>query len=318
MANWHQRAVEVLRRDWGLAAEPTVPETGWTNLTWQAGHFWLTCRPAGQADRLRREIELFARINRESPHSGVCAPVTVPTSDGRCYAEAYDHVWRLTETLAGVEPPSSRLAHYPVIGAAVARLHAVLAGFDGRPAVLDEGVLSRVLGLITEEPPAAITALQFADQACLDHGLKAVEAGYDRLASADRQLLHGDPGPSNIRTDPRTMALVGALDLDGAGVGPVAFDLAAVGIGAFSWWHAPGFDPVAALAGALDEYRRRGGRPVDPAAVYLCMLAKEIRLLRSMLVGAIPRKPDGPWVDWHLARYRRILRAWSEQPWRSA
>ncbi|GGU54898.1 hypothetical protein GCM10010211_19480 [Streptomyces albospinus] len=309
---WEVTAAEVLHREWGLRAVPVASTTGW-NHTWRVGGCWLTCRPVAEGAAFRRETELFGRLNHCAGTSGVRAPVAVPTSAGGLCAEARGHVWRLTEELAGETPAGFHEADYPRAGEGLAALHVLLAGMGPHAAVRTPGPVDLAAALVARglPGPAELPGLAPEDRDRLTLGLRAVEEGLACLRSAPRQLLHGDPGLPNLRVDPASRKLIAVLDLEAASVGPVEHDLGCLGLSAFAQHEDDGIDGVAALASAVAGYRRRAGRTVNERAVYLFMLATEIRLLRELLLGARPGENLHSVVQWQSDHYRKILDAWS-------
>ncbi|QHC21010.1 phosphotransferase family protein [Streptomyces sp. GS7] len=309
---WEAVAAAVLRRAWGLRASPVAATTGW-NHTWRADGLWLTCRPAAEGAAFRRETELFGRLNGCAPVSGVRAPVAVPTSSGGLCAEARGHVWRLTEELPGETPSGFHRADYPRAGEGLARLHGFLAGLGPRTAVQARGPVDLAAAQVARgvPRPADLPDLAAADRARLALGLRAVADGLAGVRAAPRQLLHGDPGLPNLRVDPASRELVAVLDLEAASVGPVEHDLGCIGLSAFSHREDDGIDGVAALASAVAAYRRGTGRTVDERAVYVLMLANEIRLLRELLRGARPGENLHSVVQWQFGRYRKVFDTWS-------
>ncbi|WP_043264408.1 phosphotransferase [Streptomyces sp. CT34] len=309
---WEATAAEVLRREWGVRARPVAAATGW-NHTWRAGGFWLTCRPVAEGAAFRRETELFGRLNDCAPVSGVRAPVAVPASAGALCAEARGHVWRLTEELPGETPTGFHEADYPRAGEGLARLHGCLAELDPHTAVQARGPVDLAEWQVARgvPGPAELPELAAEDLDRLAVGLRVVADGLACLRAAPRQLLHGDPGLPNLRVDPAGRELVAVLDLEAASVGPVEHDLGCIGLSAFSHHEDDGIDGVTALASAVTGYRRGTGRTVDERAVYVLMLANDIRLIRELLLGARPGENLHSVVQWQFGRYRKVLDAWS-------
>jgi Ser/Thr protein kinase RdoA (MazF antagonist) len=169
---------------------------------------------------LRRGAErLVARRSRRPPASldweiglldhlaseGFRVPMMLPARDGRRHIDGVV----VQSWLDGTPPQPS---DWPAVAATLRRLHAATAGWPQRPgSASTRELLTAQRGGdvdLSLMPPDAVTACR---------------AAWRHLAGSAEAVVHGDPGPSNIRI---TSAGAGLLDWDEARVDYTDLDLA--------------------------------------------------------------------------------------------
>jgi len=169
---------------------------------------------------LRRGRErLVARRSRRSPASldwevglldhlarhGLRVPSVIPARDGRRHVDG-------VVVLSWLDGHPPRPGDWPAVAAALRKLHAVTAGWPQRPgfASTEELLTAHRSGDadLSIMPPDAVADCR---------------AAWRRLAGTPMAVVHGDPGPANIRM---TGAGPGLLDWDEARVDYTDLDLA--------------------------------------------------------------------------------------------
>jgi Ser/Thr protein kinase RdoA (MazF antagonist) len=155
-------------------------------------------RPAASLDW---EIDLLDHLARH----GMRVPAVVPALDGRRHIDGVV----LQSWLDGV-PPGPR--DWPAVAVALRRLHEVTRGWPQRPGFAStRELLTCQRGGdvdLSGMPTTAVTACRRA---------------WSRLAGTPEAVVHGDPGPTNIRI---TTDGVGLLDWDEARLDYTDLDLA--------------------------------------------------------------------------------------------
>ncbi len=136
---------------------------------------------------------------------GMRVPRFIAARDGR------RHIGGVTvQTWIDGDPPGPR--DWPAVAATLRRLHAVTAGWPQRPGfAATRELLSAERGGdvdLTAMPPGAVRECRRA---------------WARLAGTPRAVVHGDPGPANIRVSPDG---IGLIDWDEARVDHTDLDLA--------------------------------------------------------------------------------------------
>jgi len=169
---------------------------------------------------LRRGRErLVARRSRRPPASldwevglldhlarhGLRVPSVIPARDGRRHVDG-------VVVLSWLDGHPPRPGDWPAVAAALRKLHAVTAGWPQRPgfASTEELITAHRSGDadLSIMPPDAVADCR---------------AAWRRLAGTPMAVVHGDPGPANIRM---TGAGPGLLDWDEARVDYTDLDLA--------------------------------------------------------------------------------------------
>jgi Ser/Thr protein kinase RdoA (MazF antagonist) len=153
--------------------------------------------PAG----LDWELGLLDHLAR----SGLRVPETVPAADGRRHVDSVTvQAW-----LDGMPPAA---ADWPAVSAALRRLHALTSGWPQRPG----SASTRQLLTADRGGDADLSAMP-PDAAA------ACRSAWARLAGTPEAVVHGDPGPGNIRVSSDG---IGLLDWDEARVDYTDLDLA--------------------------------------------------------------------------------------------
>lgn len=147
------------------------------------------------------EINLLGYLG----YQGLRVPVIIPAVDGRRHIDGV-----LVQSWLDGMPPES--GDWPAVAATLRRLHAVTAGWPQRP-----GFVSTRELLKAERSGDVDLSVMPAE------AVAACRAAWQRLAGTPRAVVHGDPGPSNIRISSDG---VGLLDWDEARVDYVDLDLA--------------------------------------------------------------------------------------------
>jgi hypothetical protein len=172
----------------------------------------LVARQSGRGPAsLDWEADLLGHLARH----GFRVPSVVPALDGRRQVGGVV----VQSWLAGETPGP---ADWPKVAATLRRLHEVTAGWPQRPGFVGTRDLLHVDRGgdvdLTAMPPAVAFACRRA---------------WARLDGVREAVVHGDPGPSNIRV---TSDGVGLLDWDEARVDRVDLDLADLPFGAPQTW----------------------------------------------------------------------------------
>lgn len=147
------------------------------------------------------EVGLLDHLARH----GLRVPAVIPARDGRRHVDGIV----VLSWLDGRPPVSG---DWPAVAAALLKLHAVTAGWPQRP-----GFVS-IQELITADRSGDADLSAMPPDA-----VAACRAAWRRLAGTPMAVVHGDPGPANIRM---TSAGVGLVDWDEARVDYTDLDLA--------------------------------------------------------------------------------------------
>jgi Ser/Thr protein kinase RdoA (MazF antagonist) len=147
------------------------------------------------------ELDLLDHLDRH----GLRVPCVVPALDGRRHVDGV-----VVQTWLDGTPPGPR--DWPAVAAALVRLHELTAGWPQRPGFAStRELLTAERGGdvdLTAMPPEAVAACRRA---------------WARLDGSPEAVVHGDPGPSNIRV---SAAGPGLLDWDESRVDRTDLDLA--------------------------------------------------------------------------------------------
>jgi Ser/Thr protein kinase RdoA (MazF antagonist) len=166
-----------------------------------AGRRLVARRSRRTAASLTWEIRLLEHLGR----SGVRVPAVVPTPDGRrCVAGVVLMTW-----LDG-RPPAS--GDWPAVAETLRRVHGVTRGWPQRPGSASTGQL-----LTADRGGDVDLSLMPAD------AVAACRRAWAALAGTPEAVVHGDPGPANIRIADDG---IGLLDWDEARVDSTDLDLA--------------------------------------------------------------------------------------------
>ena len=158
-------------------------------------------RSPRSAASLDWEVALLDHLARH----GLLVSAVIPARDGRRHVDGVV----VLSWLDG-RPPGP--GDWPAVAAALRRLHAVTAGWPQRPG------FASTRELITADRGGD------ADLSTMPPGaVAACRAAWQRLAGTPQAVVHGDPGPANIRM---TSAGAGLLDWDEARVDYTDLDLA--------------------------------------------------------------------------------------------
>lgn len=169
----------------------------------------------------RGEERLVAHLSRRSPASlgwqvrlmdhlaahGLVVPALIPALDGRSHVDGVT-----VERWLGGRPPGP--ADWPTVVAALRRLHEVTAGWPQRPG------FASTRELITMQRGGDVDLSLMPASA-----VAACRQAWASLAGTPQAVVHGDPGPANVRI---TGDCAGLLDWDEARVDHTDLDLADV------------------------------------------------------------------------------------------
>lgn len=192
-------------------------------------------RSRRSAASLAWELDLVASL----AELGFVVPMTIPTLDGRRSVAGI-----VVQTFVeGHEPESD--GDWERVVAELRRLHDVTTGWAQRPGsrtVAELGSGDRSGDADLSAMPADV--VEMCRQAWLP------------LAAQPRSVVHGDPGPGNLRV---TTSTVGIIDWDEARVDAGVLDLADVPT-------RPLPEPIATIAGrAADAWEAANGWQIEPA-----------------------------------------------------
>ena len=176
---------------WGDDAERIEPLTGGVaNEVWRlrVGGQRAVGRLGTRSDAdLAWETELLRHLDRE----GLTAPVPIPTTDGRYFADGL-----VVMTFVDGEPPATE-ADWRRVADTLRRLHRLTVGWPQRPGwrssteLLDADAGTKIdLGAMPAE------------------GVARCRAAWARLVGRDTCVVHGDPNPGNIRITPDRVGLI--------------------------------------------------------------------------------------------------------------
>jgi Ser/Thr protein kinase RdoA (MazF antagonist) len=147
------------------------------------------------------EIGLLDHLGRH----GLRVPAVVPARDGRRHVNG-------VVVLSWLDGHPPRPGDWPAVAAALRKLHAVTAGWPQRP------------GFVTTQELLTAQHSGDADLSVMPADAVAdCRAAWRRLSGTPMAVVHGDPGPANIRM---TAAGAGLLDWDEARVDYTDLDLA--------------------------------------------------------------------------------------------
>ena len=164
-------------------------------------------RSRRSAPSLAWELNLMARLDRD----GFRVPTVIPSSDGRLSVSGVV----VQRWLDGREPSTSD--DWRAVAAELQRLHATTASFGQRPgccAVTELRAGRRSVDADLDRIPPEVETL--------------VLAVFESLGPLPTAMIHGDPGPGNIRIG--TDGSVGLLDWDESRVDVVWHDLSNLGV----------------------------------------------------------------------------------------
>ncbi|NQY55675.1 MAG: phosphotransferase [Ilumatobacteraceae bacterium] len=164
-------------------------------------------RSRRSAESLAWELELLAALHDD----GFLVPVPLLTDDGRSSADGL----AVQQWIDGSEPTSRD--DWRLVADELERLHARFANHRQRPGCRVVTELDR----LSRSVDADMSALP-------DHAASDVLAVFAAMTHVATSVVHGDPGPSNLRvTDD---GRVGLLDWDESRVDVVHLDLASLGV----------------------------------------------------------------------------------------
>jgi Ser/Thr protein kinase RdoA (MazF antagonist) len=147
------------------------------------------------------EIELLDRL----AGAGFLVPVMLPALDGRRHVNGV-----VVQAWLDGTPPGP--GDWPAVAAELGRLHAVTAGWPQRPGAVSTS------DLIQADRGGDVDLTELPAE-----GVSACRRAWAALAGRPRAVVHGDPGPGNIRM---SRGGAGLLDWDEARVDYTALDLA--------------------------------------------------------------------------------------------
>jgi len=191
------------------------------------------------------ELDLLGHLARQ----GLRVPAVVPALDGHRHVDGV-----VVQSWLDGEPPGRH--DWPAVRAALRRVHQTTRGWPQRPGFASTGEL------LTADRGGDVDLSVMPDDA-----VAACRQAWARLAGTPQAVVHGDPGPANIRVSP---AGIGLLDWDEARVDYTDLDLADL----------PGSDlPPARLAparAAVTAWETANGWTVEPGYA-----RRQLSLLRS-------------------------------------
>jgi Ser/Thr protein kinase RdoA (MazF antagonist) len=169
---------------------------------------------------------------------GVRVPAAVRTRDGRRHVAGV-----VVQTWLDGDPPGP--ADWPRVAAALRRVHRLTGDWPQRP----DAAATREL--LTAERGGDVDLSRMPADA-----VAAVRQAWARLAGSTEAVVHGDPGPANIRV---TAAGIGLLDWDESRVDATDLDLAEL-----PGEHLPP-DRLAVVRTAATAWEAANGWTVEPA-----------------------------------------------------
>jgi Ser/Thr protein kinase RdoA (MazF antagonist) len=147
------------------------------------------------------EADLLDHLAR----SGLRVPAVVPALDGRRYLDGV-----VVQTWLDGTPPSA--ADWPAVAAFLRHLHQITTGWPQRPG------FASTRDLLTTDRGGDVDLLAMPPDAVAD-----CRRAWARLQGSPQAVVHGDPGPANIRISADGLGL---LDWDEARVDYADLDLA--------------------------------------------------------------------------------------------
>ena len=230
-----------------------------TVLELRRGAQWLVARRSRRPPAsLDWEVGLLDHLARH----GLRVPEVIRALDGRRHVDGL----MVLSWLDGTPPGPG---DWPAIAAELGRLHSVTAGWPQRPgfASTRELITANRGGDadLSTMPPDAVAACR---------------AAWQRLAGTPQAVVHGDPGPANIRM---TSAGAGLLDWDEARVDYTDLDLADLPDGDLPARLPPA--RLAAARAAVRAWEAASGWRVEPSYA-----RRQLALLRS---GPAAQPPAG-------------------------
>jgi Ser/Thr protein kinase RdoA (MazF antagonist) len=191
------------------------------------------------------EVALLGHLAR----NGLRVPAVVPSLDGRCHIAGV-----IVQTWLDGTPPGP--ADWPAVAAFLRRLHKVTAGWPQRPG------FASTRELLTAGRGGDVDLCVMPAGAVTD-----CRRAWTRLEGSPEAVVHGDPGPTNIRM---SQAGAGLLDWDEARVDYTVLDLAEI----------PGSDlppgTLTAAQAAVTAWEAANGWGIEPAYAQ-----RQLNLLRS-------------------------------------
>ena len=209
------------------------------------------------ADRLvaRRSRHSAASLSWEAgllehlARCGIRVPTVVPALDGRRHVDG-------VLVMSWLEGRSPQAADWPAVAATLRRVHEVTRGWPQRPGAASTRELQT-----TERGGAVDLTVMPAD------AVAACRRAWAALAGSAEAVVHGDPGPANIRV---TASGVGLLDWDESRVDATELDLAEL----------PGADlppdRLAVVRAAATAWEAANGWTVEPSYA-----RRQLALLRA-------------------------------------
>ena len=158
-------------------------------------------RSRRSAASLSWEVRLLEHLTRH----GVRVPVVMPAMDGRRHVNGV----LVMQWLQGRSPEAG---DWPAVADTLRRVHEVTRGWPQRPGA------ASTRELLTTERGGDVDLGRMPVEA-----VAACRRAWAALAGSAEAVVHGDPGPANIRI---TVAGVGLLDWDEARVDATDLDLA--------------------------------------------------------------------------------------------
>src|SRR5215212_1992995 len=189
---------------WGAVAVAGTLGGGYRNEVLEVrrdGQRLVARRSRRSAASLAWEVRLLEHLAR----CGIRVPAIVPTLDGRTHVGGV----LLMSWLDGRAPAAG---DWPAVAGTLRRVHAVTRGWTQRP-----GSASTRELLVADRGGDVDLSAMPAD------AVAACRRAWAALAGAPQAVVHGDPGPANIRI---TEAGVGLLDWDESRVDASDLDLA--------------------------------------------------------------------------------------------
>jgi Ser/Thr protein kinase RdoA (MazF antagonist) len=147
------------------------------------------------------EVELLEHLGQQ----GLCVPKIIPSTDGRRHVGGV-----VVQSWLEGTPPGP--GDWPAVATTLRRLHELTAGWPQRPG------FASTQDLLTARGGGDVDLAAMPARAVAD-----CRRAWRRLAGGAEAVVHGDPGPANIRM---TAQGAGLLDWDEARVDCVILDLA--------------------------------------------------------------------------------------------